>query len=62
MLQKNTVTTATLELLSRMMSDEFFSEFMLVGGTALALQLGHRKSLDLELPGTSISLVARAHL
>jgi len=35
MLQKNTVTTATLELLSRMMSDEFFSEFMLVGGTAL---------------------------
>jgi len=38
MLQKNTVTTATLELLSRMMSDEFFSEFILVGGTALALK------------------------
>ena len=49
MLQKNTVTTATLELLNRIMTDEFFSEFILVGGTALALQLGHRKSIDLDL-------------
>lgn len=49
MLQKSTVTATTLELLNRIMSDEFFSEFMLVGGTALALQLGHRKSIDLDL-------------
>lgn len=49
MLQKNTVTAATLELLNRIMTDEFFSEFNLVGGTALALQLGHRKSIDLDL-------------
>jgi len=49
MLQKNTVTTATLELLNRIMTDVFFSEFILVGGTALALQLGHRESIDLDL-------------
>lgn len=49
MLQKNTVTAATLELLNRIMTDEIFSEFILVGGTALALQMGHRKSIDLDL-------------
>ncbi|MCX6307783.1 MAG: nucleotidyl transferase AbiEii/AbiGii toxin family protein [Bacteroidia bacterium] len=49
MLQKNTVSAATLELLNRIMTDEFFSEFILVGGTALALQLGHRKSIDVDL-------------
>lgn len=49
MLQKNTVATATLELLNRFMTDEFFSEFVLVGGTALALLIGHRKSIDLDL-------------
>jgi hypothetical protein len=32
-----------------MMQDDFLSEFYLVGGTALALLLGHRKSIDLDL-------------
>jgi len=49
MLQKNTVTTAALELLTRLMSDVYLADFVLVGGTALALQVGHRKSIDLDL-------------
>ncbi len=33
------------------MSSDIFSESRLVGGTALALQLGHRKSVDLDIFG-----------
>jgi hypothetical protein len=32
-----------------MMASPVFSQFRLVGGTALALQLGHRKSVDIDL-------------
>jgi hypothetical protein len=31
------------------MGDERFNDFHLAGGTALALQIGHRKSIDLDL-------------
>jgi hypothetical protein len=31
------------------MSDEYLSDFILAGGTNLALQMGHRKSVDLDL-------------
>jgi hypothetical protein len=31
------------------MQNEVFSSFRLVGGTALSLQLGHRKSVDIDL-------------
>jgi hypothetical protein len=31
------------------MGDEKFNDFHLAGGTALALQIGHRKSIDLDL-------------
>lgn len=31
------------------MADEAFGIFNLVGGTALALQIGHRKSIDLDM-------------
>jgi len=31
------------------MSDEALSQFNLVGGTALSLQIGHRKSVDLDM-------------
>jgi hypothetical protein len=31
------------------MSDEAFNDFVLVGGTALSLQLGHRVSVDIDL-------------
>jgi len=33
------------------MKSEFFSDFILVGGTALALQIGHRNSIDLDFFG-----------
>jgi hypothetical protein len=49
MLQTSTVERETLELLKRLMDDERLSDFFLAGGTNLALQLGHRKSIDLDL-------------
>ena len=48
MLFKETVETSTLELLKRIMQDSLFDEFFLVGGTALSLMIGHRKSIDLD--------------
>lgn len=49
MLRKETVETATLELLKDLMRDEKLADFFLVGGTALSLQIGHRKSIDIDL-------------
>ncbi|MDP9082106.1 MAG: nucleotidyl transferase AbiEii/AbiGii toxin family protein [Bacteroidota bacterium] len=49
MLQKQTVSPGTLELLISLMKDEELWEFFLVGGTALSLQIGHRVSIDLDL-------------
>ncbi|TCD01494.1 nucleotidyl transferase AbiEii/AbiGii toxin family protein [Pedobacter psychroterrae] len=49
MLRKETVNDATLELLITLMNDQLLQDFFLVGGTALALQIGHRKSIDLDL-------------
>lgn len=49
MLHKETIDAATLELLKRLMGDERLQGFVLVGGTSLALQIGHRISVDLDL-------------
>ena len=49
MLHEQVVETGTLELIKRLCSDERLSSFCLVGGTALALQLGHRRSEDIDL-------------
>lgn len=49
MLFKATINDSTLELLIRLMSDEAMKDFVLVGGTALALKLGHRISFDIDL-------------
>lgn len=49
MLQTQTIERATLELLKTLMQDETLECFNLVGGTALALYMGHRKSIDLDL-------------
>ena len=49
MLQTTTVERRTLELLKQLQSLSEFSNFHLAGGTALALYLGHRKSIDLDL-------------
>ena len=49
MLQKKSIETTTFELLKKLMTEPILSQTRLVGGTALALQLGHRKSTDLDL-------------
>lgn len=48
MLQYQTVAPATLDLLKKIAVDPAFSAHRLVGGTALALQYGHRLSVDLD--------------
>ncbi len=49
MLQKNTIQPNSLELLKKLQTDKELKEFHLAGGTSLALQIGHRKSIDLDL-------------
>ena len=49
MLQSQTVESNTLELLKSLMQKEYLNSFVLVGGTALAVQLGNRESIDLDL-------------
>lgn len=49
MLYKETVEPGTLELLNDITALPEMKSFRLVGGTALSLLLGHRKSVDLDL-------------
>ena len=49
MLHTEILKERTLELLKELMSDDDLRSFNLVGGTALSLYLGHRKSIDLDL-------------
>ncbi len=49
MLQKSVVEEKTFSLMKSLMAEEVLSDFFLVGGTALALKLGHRKSIDIDL-------------
>jgi len=49
MLQTATVEKGTFELLKQLMKDDFLSNFLLAGGTNLSLQIGHRRSVDLDL-------------
>lgn len=55
MLHRETVKPETLDLLKRLQSLEEFKQTRLVGGTALALQIGHRKSIDLDFFGAMTS-------
>jgi predicted nucleotidyltransferase component of viral defense system len=48
MLQRKAVEPATFILLEELINLPFLGNFNLVGGTALALQLGHRISVDLD--------------
>lgn len=52
MLHLETIEPKALELLRRLQALAIFEDCRLVGGTALALQLGHRKSVDLDIFGT----------
>lgn len=49
MLSAQAVDTANLQLLAQLMQEPLLKPFVLVGGTALALQLGHRRSRDIDL-------------
>jgi hypothetical protein len=51
MLHYNAVNSPTLELLKHLMQVPSLSETRLVGGTSLALQIGHRQSIDIDLFG-----------
>ena len=51
MLSYDTIECHTLELLKSLMQEPVFSAMRLVGGTALALQYGHRQSIDLDFFG-----------
>lgn len=51
MLHLETISPDTLTLLKKIQSLDEFNNTRLVGGTALALQLGHRKSIDLDFFG-----------
>jgi hypothetical protein len=53
MLQTQSVDPKLLELLKKIMNCDLFTDFNLVGGTSLALQIGHRKSIDIDLFGNS---------
>ena len=44
-----TVSKPLLECLQKLMANSAFNDFVLVGGTALSLQLGHRISVDIDL-------------
>ena len=51
MLQTQTVVPELMELLRKLMKVEEFSNFYLVGGTSLSLQIGHRNSINIDLFG-----------
>jgi len=51
MLYTKVVEPGTLDLLIKLMSLRGLNEFNLVGGTSLALQYGHRSSIDIDLFG-----------
>jgi len=52
MLYYTTIEPIALELLKQLLAIPYFSNLFLAGGTSLALQIGHRKSIDLDLFGT----------
>ena len=49
MFHKETVDSSLLELLISLQEEPILQGFYLAGGTSLALQMGHRKSIDIDL-------------
>jgi len=49
MLHKEAVDYPTLELIKQLQEKDYMHGFHLVGGTAIALMIGHRKSVDVDL-------------
>lgn len=48
-LHYETVSPLLVEYLKTIFQSEIFKDFTLVGGTCLSLQLGHRRSIDIDL-------------
>ncbi len=55
MLSYKTIEPHTLELLKGLSAEPILASTRLVGGTALALQYGHRNSIDLDFFGTVVA-------
>ena len=49
MLPETAVAAPVLELIKSLQNKQYLEGFYLVGGTALALYLGHRRSVDIDL-------------
>ena len=49
MLRQETVVPEMLDVIKELQNNPLFKNFYLAGGTALALQLGHRTSTDIDL-------------
>ncbi len=49
MLHRNTIDDTIYNLLTKFTSSSYLNQFALAGGTSLALQIGHRKSIDVDL-------------
>jgi hypothetical protein len=49
MLYTETVEAGTLDPIKSFICDEVFNDFNWVGGAALRLKLGHRRSIDIDL-------------
>ena len=45
----DTVSPLLKEILQEISGDPIFKDFVLIGGTCLSLQLGHRRSVDIDL-------------
>lgn len=45
----NTVNPLLMSILTDLMQEKTFDDFILVGGTALSLRMGHRISIDIDL-------------
>jgi len=58
MLHTDTIEKHTLELVTKLQAVPELSDTRLVGGTSLALQLGHRLSVDLDLFGNAVPTAA----
>ena len=48
-LHRESVSADLMAILERLMAADSFHDFRLVGGTALSLQRGHRRSIDIDL-------------
>lgn len=49
MLHLNTIDATIHGILQKLSSAEYMNAFALAGGTSLALQIGHRKSIDIDM-------------